>query len=967
VPPRGTPEWIWERSSNPDSEGSANPEKEMEMDLNEDDTTASGGVEPNLNLGFGTVGPSSPLRAKSSVSYWGGLGLVSSILEEGSRTEVETPPSKLVSSPPRSYFREMSGSDSVGGGTRSVFQDHVPVPGSLRSPSRYPRGTSRFGPERTFPLHSHNNPPYGTVVVGVAGETNGMNVRTPDRRGVRDLRKLSGEEQCAQFRFSLAEVQSHIDEDEKENQHKLGPEAIAGANHSGNLFPGSPLSDSGIRSCSSTAGSLSPRAGTLSDSGSPAVHGDYDTACASRWGLRSDEIGMNVEGYGNDSDGGGSMSGYRSNQRRSAASADALGNGGEFDWVGSGGVSGRVEQPARVGACQDQDPLGSRSPFSCSTPGSCVDADVDPNSRGPRGVSRSTVSPRSFRSGLVSDRGSVSESRLRRRVKSRTMGDALSSGSRSYLRLRNQTPGSGSLEPFPPLFSSTLPEAIPSIHDARDPRNNINIELNTQPHTLRSVQAHEYTQEFDTLRFSSLSPSKSTSVSASLSPSALRNLLPEEDNLGEDKDSGAGPGLIGLLPLNTELRSYMKSDMKQNSNTRAGLNVGADGVLFNHDALGLLTSAFFHNPGDDDGRDLRHVDGIEHVDMGGLESKKLGRHDPEKRVSSVTGPVAGVSGVSADRSLFTPALGMRPHADGEENRSSSPGPWTTSDQLVDCRDGEEAGDCGLLRSLLESSDPWGLMRKTVLGLPSPTPSEIERRGKRQEEDWVRVRGSLGRRGVGYATPPSVDGFGGEVEMEVIEEGGGGESQEILDFRSSQPRTGHFSYFGRTCGIGVDLSNSFSFHSLPDVPFDVQAPSTFGLPSSDFTYSSTTIDTSSDPLGFPSPSTYARHYRDGDRHSPGFDYKLHSKASSLRSRLGSRRDEPRRPDQSTRERSRRSSDSEGSSSEGGAFADDGSVQVGERERLSLTLSPSNCGPGSSVFVSKREQPSLFFPCFLLVSV
>ena len=145
---------------------------------------------------------------------------------------------------------------------------------------------------------------------------------------------------------------------------------------------------------------------------------------------------------------------------------------------------------------------------------------------------------------------------------------------------------------------------------------------------------------------------------------------------------------------------------------------------------------------------------------------------------------------------------------------------------------------------------------------------------------------------------------------------------------------------------------------------MQVPSTFGLPSSDFAYSSTTIDTSSDPLGFPNPSPYARPYRDGDRHNPGFDYKLHSEASS---RLGSRRDEPRRPDQSTRERSRRSSDSEGSSSEVVAFADDGSGQVGRRERLSLTLSPSNCGPGSSVLVSKREQLSFFFPCFLLVSV
>ena len=65
-----------------------------------------------------------------------------------------------------------------------------------------------------------------------------------------------------------------------------------------------------------------------------------------------------------------------------------------------------------------------------------------------------------------------------------------------------------------------------------------------------------------------------------------------------------------------------------------------------------------------------------------------------------------------------------------------------------------------------------------------------------------MKEGFGRRGVGYVTPPSMDallgvvGSGDEVEMEDIEEGGGDndDSQEILDFRSSQPRTDRFSLF-----------------------------------------------------------------------------------------------------------------------------------------------------------------------------
>ena len=93
------------------------------------------------------------------------------------------------------------------------------------------------------------------------------------------------------------------------------------------------------------------------------------------------------------------------------------------------------------------------------------------------------------------------------------------------------------------------------------------------------------------------------------------------------------------------------------------------------------------------------------------------------------------------------------------------------------------------------------MKRKALNLPSPTPEEIERGRGRENRD--EVKGSLGRRGVGYVTPPSMGtllGVGGpndEMEMEVEEDRLGGDeledSQEILDFRSSQPRTGLFSF------------------------------------------------------------------------------------------------------------------------------------------------------------------------------
>ena len=79
------------------------------------------------------------------------------------------------------------------------------------------------------------------------------------------------------------------------------------------------------------------------------------------------------------------------------------------------------------------------------------------------------------------------------------------------------------------------------------------------------------------------------------------------------------------------------------------------------------------------------------------------------------------------------------------------------------------------------------------------PSEVERRNKREQEDMVVLRGSLGRGGVGYVTPPSVGtllgtvDLCGEVEMKDLEECGGDDedSQEILNIHSFQPRTSHF--------------------------------------------------------------------------------------------------------------------------------------------------------------------------------
>ena len=417
-------------------------------------------------------------------------------------------------------------------------------------------------------------------------------------------------------------------------------------------------------------------------------------------------------------------------------------------------------------------------------------------------------------------------------------------------------------------------------------------------------------------------------MSASPSVSASRHLILAKDKLDEDQDSeagGSGPELGERLPLNTELRSYMKTNATPDSNTRTGLNGTAEGVPLNHDTLGPLTPKFINNWIDDDGSVLRHVEGIEYREMGGLKHEDLGLSDLDGPASPLF--VSGVSGAPVTGSLFTPTLATGIHPDGEDIQSTTPpGSRTVSIQLGST-DREEPEECALLKSLLESSDPWGLMKKTVLNLPSPTPSEIERKARREEKGGE-VRRRWERRGVGYVTPPPMDtppgtvAPDGEIEMEEIGEGEGGDEdlQGLLDFCSSQSRTGHFSFFRRTRRVGVDSLIQSTFCSLADTHCDTpvhRGPSTSGFPYSDFATTSTTMDTF-------------------------------------------RRDESREIGQSTRKRSRRSSDSEGS--EDVTFTCNGLVQVRERE-LFVALSPSMVskpGSGSGVLVSNRKQSPSFFP-------
>ena len=807
VPPRGqkrdfgcTPEW----SSSPNSEGNAKP------DPDEYDTNVDGAIKSNVNLGFGskTVGPSSPPRVKNSISDWDVFGLASPILGKRSRTEMESPLFKpvLAPSPPPSLFSQTDEGDSVhGGGTRSIFQGHVRVADSLRTPSRYPRTSSRSEPKRSFPPLSPSRLPSVAVMMGAVDTTDGMNARSSGR-GVGGLRKVSREEQRVEFRLSPADVQSHLDGDERVKRHEPPGAATVEASDMNYLSPGSFPSDSGIRSCSPTASSMSPRTEVLFGSDVSETHRDQDASWALRWRLRQDGVSEMATGKtrvhagerGNRLGGVESLHGYHPNRRLSVVSVDGLDDGGESD---HGGVLDQVERPSRTDVSRGRNTSSSRSSsLSCSTPGFCADVDVKSGSRGPPVGSCSTVLPHSrYRyPGLSSDRGSVFGSHLRRRVKDRTMGDVLLPGSCSHPRIRYQTSMSGRFKPSIPSFSSTSLEEVSCTYDAHIFQDNT--ELNTGGNSSWLIHGHEHvhanTQEFDTLRFSS--SSSPTPVPAPSNP-----LLDGKDKPDETMDSeagGSGPGLIGC-PLNGELRSYMKTDMTSDSSTRTDFNGGADGE--NYIARGRPLTWFINKLGNNDGSVSRHVDGVEHRDMGGLEHESLGPSNHCGHASPISASVPQVSRGFVAGSLFPPALGTRLHSYERDTRiptSLDSRAASTRSLSIDHGEGEELEECGLLKSLLESSDPWGLMRKKVLNLPSPTPSEVERRSKREQENMAIVRGSLGRRGVGYVTPPSMDALLGvvdldsEAEMEDVEDGGGSDegSQEILDFHSSQPCTGHFS-------------------------------------------------------------------------------------------------------------------------------------------------------------------------------
>lgn len=877
VPPQGqerdrecTPDWSWELSSNPGPEGNAESGRKMELDLNVDYTNVDGGVQPNVNLGFGsnTVDQSSSPRAKSSISDWTEFELASPALGNGSRTEVETPPLRLALalSPPPSPFR---GDYIHGGDTRSAFQAHVRVSGLPRTPSRFPRGPSRLGFKRPIHARFRDGLASGTVVMNAVDTTDGVDARVPDRRS---LGIPSGKQQGAPC----------IDKEKQEKRHKL---VVAGARPSDldNHSPGPPPSGFGTRIHSTAVCPSSPRTEIFPGSRFHEARRDYHTAHALRRRLRSDglnetgagEAEMDAGGSGNDLGGAGFTDGYHQTRSRSMILVDGLDSGGESDRTTLGGGSGQVEQ----GAFQDWDVLSShRSHLSYSTPESCADADVDCGSRGSLIDSPPTAVLRPRFPRHSSDHGSVPGSHLRHHVKNRTMGDVLSPSSRTRI-IRHQNLISGSIKAFTPSFSSSPPEPAPYSYDERVLRGGT--ELNTGQNTSWPTQTHKHVrgraQEFDTLRFSSSSPSRSISMSASLSVSAPHYLLSDNDKLDEDHDSGAEshwPGLAGHIPLNAELRSYMKANMTPNSNTRTGLNGNTAGVPLNRDTLGPLISKFINDRGDNNGSVSRHVDGIGHGDMGGPRCKDLGSSDLDGRTSTVPVfvSVSGVSGVSKSGSLSTPAPDTRLHPDGEDTRSTGQPDSRTAFIQRRSTDREEPEECGLLKSLLESSDPWSLMKKVVLNLPSPAPLEVERR-EESEEDVVRVRRNLERRGVGYVTPPSMDALlgavspSGEMEMEEVEEGGGcdEDSREILDFHSSQPRMGHLlSFFYRTRRVGVDSLILSAFFSLPDARYE---SSISGIPSPDFASTPTKLDIFSDTLYFPNASTQLRPYR-GANHEGG---------------------------------------------------------------------------------------------------
>lgn len=393
------------------------------------------------------------------------------------------------------------------------------------------------------------------------------------------------------------------------------------------------------------------------------------------------------------------------------------------------------------------------------------------------------------------------------------MGDMLSLGSYSHSRVPRKLTTLGLPKPTTSSFSPKPLKEAPYTYDAGDSPDNS--QLNSNRNTPQLIQTHEHvhsdTKEIDMLKFSSSSPLTLISGFVSSPASAHGYLHLGQDKYDGHKDSDVGGSRSGFnehLTLDGELRRDMRIKMKPDLIMRTELNGASDEAVLIHEATRPpFTARSINSLGDHDGSVLEHVAGAEHRDMGGLESFRLLAFDRFGPASPISGSVStnGISGVSAVGPLFAQASGTGSHINDEDadiqvHTPLDPRTISTQSQSIDCREGGEGEveECGLLKSLLESSDPWGLMKRKVLNLPSPAPEEIKRENR--EEDLTRVRECFGRRGVGYVTPPSMDALlgaiftSGEAETNEVWECGPShdqleDSHEILDFGSSQHRTG----------------------------------------------------------------------------------------------------------------------------------------------------------------------------------
>ena len=781
----------------------------MKPDLDENGTNVNGGVESNVNIGFGskTVGSFSPPRVENLISDRDEFALTDPVMRNKSKTDEEIPPSKLalVLSPPPLHFVETDEGDIAhDGGTRSALSNHV----RIRDPSRTPspaRSLSRSGVGNFFTPRSHSSLSRVSVAVDVADAMDGANPRTPDRR-YSGLRDDSDEEGRIDSLFSPTNVRSRIDDDGQHELRRELPNAAAAGmrvDHQRNPSTVSTPSNSQKRSCSPTARSLSPRTEVLSVSRFSMGRCDKDIASAFRRGMRSDRLNEIVAGKeacvgrrGNEMGGVEDMGGCCSS-RLSVVTDD-------------GSEDGR-EELCCPGVSQDLDARSRCSSPSYFASGSCADARVDSGTRCLPAGSYPTVLPGS-RYPSSSYRWSTFGTRHGQHATGRLMDDKLSPNPYSRFRDFHRTPIPGSLKAAAPAHLSRPIEAASFTYDAGASRDNT--QLNTHTNASWSIQTKEHvhpdTQDFDTLRFSSSSPSV---LMPATSISAPRNL--HLDGSDDDKDGyveGSRPGFNERFTFNGELRTDMKDNMMPNPNMGTVLSGGADGAVLSRDSLGYLPASKVINNRYDGGGILRHVEGIQHRDMGGFDSDNVGPFGLRGRASQIPGSliVAGVSGVSAAGSLFRRALRTGAGFYDEDVEIRLPIDFGVKTPAIQPRSidrhggGEGEGrECGLLESLLESSDPWGLMRRKVLGLASPTPEEIERSERRGDEDEVMVSGSLGRRGVGYSTPPSAGSapqmadLNGEMEMVEVEgcrpdDDDVENSQGILDFQSSQPRAIHSS-------------------------------------------------------------------------------------------------------------------------------------------------------------------------------